>query len=199
MSLTSHMMKALKEEGLDLDAVIRVAEASEKRADTTGAERQARCRAKKKGAESNGVTSRRDAGFNERDNLTSPSTELPDEAGASSPVRQPVTEALEIFNEVAAAVGWPTAKTLTPGRQKLLAARLRQHGLDGWRAGIARARASPYLAGADPPSWFTFDWFIKSANFQKVIEGNYDRQRASGQGQPSSWGQARDLVRAQPS
>ena len=42
------MLKALREEGLDLDACIRVIEAGEKKADPTNAERQSRYRAKRK-------------------------------------------------------------------------------------------------------------------------------------------------------
>lgn len=139
-----------------------------------------------------------DAPFpNERDNLT-PTHEDSDEASASSPVRQPVSEAKDFWNEAAKAVGWPIVQSFSASRQRMLGARLRQHGIDGWRAAINRARASPYLAGADPPSWFTFSWIIKAENFLKVTEGNYDRNRSHNP-KPSSWGQARDLVRAQPS
>lgn len=112
-------------------------------------------------------------------NQTPSGTDLPDEASASSPVRQPISEAKAIWDEAAGKAGWPQVRVLSANRQKLLGARLREHGLDGWRAAIAKARASPFLAGADPPSWFTFPWLIKSENFLKLIEGNYDR-RTSG-------------------
>jgi hypothetical protein len=98
-------------------------------------------------------------------------------ASVSSP-RQPLREALSFWNANAAAAGWPLARTLSAERPKHLRSRLRENGLEGFRAGIARARASPFLAGADPPSWFTFDWIIKAANFQKLIEGNYDRKHS---------------------
>lgn len=113
---------------------------------------------------------------NERDNLTLPQDTHSDEASASSPARQPISEAKDFWNEAASAVGWPTVQTLSPTRQRCLGARLRQHGIDGWRAAINRARLSPYLAGADPPSWFTFNWIIKAENFLKLTEGNYDRR-----------------------
>jgi hypothetical protein len=100
------------------------------------------------------------------------------QASACVSPRQPLSEALSFWNANAAAVGWPLAKGLTAERPKHLRSRLREHGLDGFKAGITRARASPYLASRDPPSWFTFDWVLKSANFQKLIEGNYDRQHA---------------------
>jgi DNA-binding transcriptional regulator YhcF (GntR family) len=100
------------------------------------------------------------------------------EAIASGATRQPLSEALSFWNANAAHAGWRLAKGLTAERPKHLRARLRENGIDGFRAAITRARASPYLAGADPPPWFTFDWIIKAANFQKLIEGNYDRRHA---------------------
>jgi len=58
MSFNSAMLEAMKAEGLDLDACIRIIKAGEKKADTTNALRQARHREKRKGvkAESNAVT-----------------------------------------------------------------------------------------------------------------------------------------------
>ncbi len=122
---------------------------------------------------------RRDTPPNEENNLTPPV--LPNEASASLPIRQPVSAALECWNENARSVGWPVASTMSATRQRSLGARLREHGLDGWKNALAKARASPFLAGADPPSWFTFNWLIKSENFLKLQEGNYDQaNRGSG-------------------
>lgn len=108
------------------------------------------------------------------------------EAIASVSPRFPLREALSFWNENAVVVGWSTAQTLN-NRDKPLRNRLREHGLDGFKAAIARARASPYLAGPDPPHWFTFDWLLKPSNFQKLIEGNYDR-RHSDSGDPTTGG-----------
>jgi hypothetical protein len=108
------------------------------------------------------------------------------EAIASVSPRQPLSDALSIWNVNAAAAGWPLAKGLTAERPKHLRNRLRENGLEGFRAAIIRARASPYLGGADPPSWFTFDWLIKAANFQKVIEGNYDRRHTADNTDPTT-------------
>lgn len=96
--------------------------------------------------------------------------------------RQPVGEAVGIWNESAQVVGWPMVTSVNEGRRRSVAARLRERQLEGWRAGIIRARASPYLGGTDPPAWFTFDWFIKPGNFLKVIEGNYDKSKGSARG-----------------
>jgi hypothetical protein len=142
-------------------------------------ERQRRKREREGNAKSRvtSVTARdeRDAPPNEDNNLT-PREIVPDEASASSPARQPIADATACWNENAGKCGWPQVRALSPNRQKLLAARLRQHGIDGWQAAIAKARASPFLAGHDPPSWFTFPWLIKAENFLKLIEGNYDRR-----------------------
>jgi hypothetical protein len=127
-------------------------------------------------------------GFPNESNLTLPEdAQQLDEASASSPVRQPIAEAKHIWNEAARTAGWPLIQTMSPTRERSLAARLRQHTIDGWRAAINRARASPYLAGADPPSWFTFNWLIKAENFLKLSEGNYDRNRSSSQPKSSGW------------
>jgi hypothetical protein len=97
------------------------------------------------------------------------------EAIASVPARLPISEAVEFWNKNAATAGWPTVAKLNEGRRRDLRNRLREHGLDGWKAAIIRARASPFLGGADPPAWFNFDFLIHPRKFVKVIEGNYDR------------------------
>lgn len=179
MSFNVAMLEAMKAEGLDLDACIRVLSASERKADPTAAERKRRQREKEKAERDmsqRDVT--RDAVSNERDNLTFHEDSLTDEASASSPVRQPISEAKDFWNETAGGAGWPIIQTLSATRQRMVGARLRQHGIDGWRAAITRARASPYLGGTDPPSWFTFNWIIKAENFLKLTEGNYDRRHS---------------------
>lgn len=97
------------------------------------------------------------------------------EAIASVSPRLPISEAVEFYNSNALAAGWPTIAKLNDGRRRDLRNRLREHGLDGWKAAVTRARASPFLAGADPPRWFNFDFLIHPRKFLKVFEGNYDR------------------------
>jgi uncharacterized protein YdaU (DUF1376 family) len=89
------------------------------------------------------------------------------------PQPQPVSEAVEVWNDACQATGWPSVQRISETRHRALAARLRAETLEGWRSAINQARASPYL-GHDPPTFFTFDWVIKSGNFLKLIEGNYD-------------------------
>lgn len=100
---------------------------------------------------------------------------------------QPLQDALNDWNEAAVKTGWPVVLKFTDARQANLRARLRGESLEGWRAAIARARASPLL-GRDPPPWFTFDFIVKSGNYAKLIEGNYDRQHANGNGAANGYG-----------
>lgn len=111
--------------------------------------------------------------------------EIDSEANASVSPRQPLAEALSFWNANAVAAGWPTARSYAGQREKHLRSRLRENGLDGFKAAIIRARASPYLSGADPPAWFTFPWIIKAENFLKVTEGNYDRSHSSSSPDPT--------------
>ena len=78
MSFNVAMLKAMRDEGLDLDACIRVCEASEKRTDPTNAARQAKHRQTKR----NAVTVTR---YPPYDNSSNPPEELPQEANASLP------------------------------------------------------------------------------------------------------------------
>jgi hypothetical protein len=102
------------------------------------------------------------------------------EAIASVSPRQPIAEAVSFYNENAAQAGWPTVAKLNTDRSAKLRNRLREHSLDGWKAAIIRARASPFLSGADPPPWFNFDFLLSPTKFLKLIEGNYDRRHSDG-------------------
>lgn len=99
----------------------------------------------------------------------------------------PVSEAAEAWNEVARRTGWKAIKKLSEPRKAALRARLRDEGLDGWKAALARAHASPFLGGDPPPDFFTFDWVVKPGNFLKLIEGNYDRNRTANPGRKNGW------------
>lgn len=98
-------------------------------------------------------------------------------SASQSVARAEVAEAVSFWNENAPPAGWPRINALSDKRRKHLLGRLREYGLDGWRAAITRARISPYL-GRDPPSWFTFNWIILPDNILKLTEGNYDRRNS---------------------
>ncbi len=63
--------------------------------------------------------------------------------------------------------------TISPGtsRHTWACARIRQYGEKNFIEAIKKASLSEYLKNAN---WFTFDWFVRPTNFQKVLDGNYD-------------------------
>lgn len=59
-------------------------------------------------------------------------------------------------------------------RGRLLKKRLQDYGLDAVLKAIRNVGESSFLRGGGGKGWVcTFDWFIKPANFAKVLEGNY--------------------------
>ena len=70
-----------------------------------------------------------------------------------------------------------TVRGLSGTREQHLDARIRENGLDTVIEAIDRIRLSDFLYGNNPKGWkITFDWFLNPTNFQKVLEGNYDRK-----------------------
>lgn len=81
----------------------------------------------------------------------------------------------EKWNETATRVwGERTIRDLTPERRQLLKARIAQYSLDDFVTVFAKIEASAFLRGDNGWRGCTFDWVFKKANFQKIIEGNYD-------------------------
>lgn len=65
-------------------------------------------------------------------------------------------------------------------RQKLLKARIKEHGTDNVINAIGNIEKSSFLKGQNDRGWvITFDWFVKPNNFIKVLEGNYDDNNGS--------------------
>lgn len=111
-----------------------------------------------------------------------------------------IAEAIEVWKSAAKQCGWSIPQKLTPDRRKKLSARLKEHGIDGWRAAVKRASRSAML-GRDPPRWWDFDFLIRSHDqIIKVLEGKYDEQFNRNQPSPSgSAGQSRTAVAARRS
>lgn len=77
----------------------------------------------------------------------------------------------EKWNDVAGRLGKPRVRDLTPSRRQLLNARIAQHPIDDFVTVFSKIEASDFLRNG---RFCTFDWVMKRANFQKIIEGNYD-------------------------
>ena len=94
-------------------------------------------------------------------------------ASSDAPVLKP-EHIFERWNETAASLGKPKVRDLTPERRKLLKARIAQYPLDDFLTVFGKIERSPFLRGDTGWNRCTFDWVFKKANFQKILEGNYD-------------------------
>lgn len=79
---------------------------------------------------------------------------------------------VEIWNALAARLGKPAIRTLTPERRQKLKARMAEYSVADFKKVLASIERSQFLREG---RWMTFDWIIGKANFLKVLEGNYDR------------------------
>ena len=68
----------------------------------------------------------------------------------------------------------PSLRSLQGKRLAELNARLREYGEDALMEAVDNLVSSEMLNGRNPRGWHaTFDWFIQSSNFTKVLENNY--------------------------
>lgn len=88
--------------------------------------------------------------------------------------------AVQYFNTAARnCPKWTPAKQMTANRKKVITARLKEAGLDGWRRAVDLAHDSAFLGGPVPThgdhrNWrMDIAWFAKSENFAKITEGKY--------------------------
>ena len=77
---------------------------------------------------------------------------------------------MESWNEVAAKIGKPVVRNLTPERRQLVRARIAQYSIDDFVTVFGNVQGSAFLRDAKACG---FDWSMKKANFQKILEGNY--------------------------
>ncbi len=82
---------------------------------------------------------------------------------------------LEGYRALAAELGLPVPRDFTPERRQLVKGRLSQYSLEDFQTVFARCRGSPFLRGDKGGTPLSFDWLMKKANFQKTLEGNYER------------------------
>jgi DNA-binding MarR family transcriptional regulator len=83
-------------------------------------------------------------------------------------------DVVEVWNDTATKLGKPIVRDLTPERRQLLKARMSQYALEDFVSVFNNIEQSPFLRGDTGWRGCTFDWVFKKANFQKILEGNYN-------------------------
>lgn len=72
-----------------------------------------------------------------------------------------------------------TPEALAKHDARALGARLREHGLEGWRRVLAEIRQSDFLQGQRGDWVVTFAWAAKRENFGKITSGQYRNKPAA--------------------
>lgn len=99
----------------------------------------------------------------------SPSGDRPSGDGLTS------DHVFEGYQKLAAELGLTVPRDFTPERRQLVRGRVAQYSLEDFQTVFAKCRDSPFLRGDKGRTPLAFDWVMKKCNFQKVLEGNYDR------------------------
>lgn len=102
-----------------------------------------------------------------------------------------VSEAFQIWNAMAHQTQARSANKLTKSRSANIRARLREHGLDGWRAAVEKVRVSDFCQGSNPRQWRAdLDWLCRESGFLRLTEGSFDNPRkAKPQASDANWEQ----------
>jgi len=95
-------------------------------------------------------------------------------ASSNAPILKP-EHIVEVWNQSAESLGKPKVRNLTPERRQLLKARIGQYQLEDFQSVLGKVGRSAFLRGDTGWRGCTFDWVFKKANFQKILEGNYDQ------------------------
>lgn len=81
----------------------------------------------------------------------------------------------EFYQELAKQIALPVPRDFTPERRQLVRGRQTQYSLEDFKTVFAKCRDSPFLRGERGRTPLSIDWLMKKQNFQKTLEGNYDR------------------------
>ena len=92
-------------------------------------------------------------------------------ASGDAPALRP-EHVFEEWNRRAPTLGKPAIRAITPSRRQAVKARIGQYSLDEFVDMFGKIERSAFLRDG---KFCTFDWAMKRANFQKIIEGNYDQ------------------------
>lgn len=177
MSFNAAMLEAMRAEGLDLDACIRVVRAAENKADPTAAERKRRQRKREKEAvavDGHAVTVTRDKGSNDIDILTSqasPPNVISNEITPPNEITE--EQVLEAYNAMADMAGLSKAR-MTPERRKKIKTFIKRHPVDDITEAIWAVPKSRFLCGENDRGWKAdLDFLLEPKKFNRVLEGSY--------------------------
>ncbi|AFA50246.1 hypothetical protein [Acetobacterium woodii] len=105
--------------------------------------------------------------------------ESPPETTAIELARKPgkveLNNVVDEFNQVVSRL--PKVTALTPKRRNTIQQRIKEHGRESVSVCFFKAGKSDFLCGINERGWVaSFDWIMKSENFVKILEGNYDNK-----------------------
>lgn len=117
-----------------------------------------------------------------KDPLTPKTTRKPKAAKPDKPnINLLALEAFQSWNATALRCGLPQASRLTPDRVRMIGARLKDYGLDGWTQALANIERSSFLTGTNDRGWkASLDFLCQAKSFGKVHDGGYGNGRHTG-------------------
>lgn len=88
-----------------------------------------------------------------------------------------VIKALTEYNLAAERAGWTKARLpISAKRRRIVRARLKDAGMEGWMAAIAEAEQQPFLAGDNDRIWrMDLDFFASESGRERIMDGKYRR------------------------
>lgn len=95
-----------------------------------------------------------------------------------TPLGSGVSEAVRVWNEAASRSGLPRCAGLSEKRSSAIAARLVEHGQDGWAQAVAAVERSRFCTGENERKWKAgIDYVASPSGFLKLIEGQWASDR----------------------
>ena len=96
---------------------------------------------------------------------------LEDEPEVSNEDQVTVQMVVDAWNITAEIVGKPKVQRISDSRKQVVRARIKQNTIDDFATVFRNIEQSDFLRNWNSMG---FDWVMKAANFQKILEGNYN-------------------------
>jgi hypothetical protein len=94
-----------------------------------------------------------------------------------------VADVVAAWGAMAVAQDLPPIRIMTPARQRSLAARVAEVGIDGMLQAIAAIGASTFCQGDNDTGWRAdFDFLLQPKSLVRVLEGRYANRARQGTG-----------------